>query len=164
MIGEEDAGFMGTWDESAEGVLVLPDGRLVRGRALRANTSTEDQRPEFGVYLGVRSHEEVWESRWIRWADFRVPHSTSEAVAVLGEAYERAAFSRVEIACGGGNGRTGTAIAILARYSGVPAEEAVKWVRANYRRRAIETPGQRRFARSTNLTRWTIGLHTVAGQ
>jgi len=144
---------MGIWDESAEGVVVLPDGRRLRGRALRAKAPAEDQRPEFGIYLGVRRHEEMWESRWIRWADFRLPHSTSEAVAALGEAYERAAFSRVEIACGGGSGRTGTAIAILARYSGVPAEEAVEWVRANYRRRAIETPGQRRFASSTNLVR-----------
>jgi hypothetical protein len=144
---------MGTWDESAGGVVVLPDGRRVRGRTLRARTPNGYQRPDFGVYLGARRHEEVWESRWIRWADFRLPHSTSEAVAVLGEAYERAAFSRVEIACGGGTGRTGAAIAIVARYSGVPAEEVVEWVRANYRRRAIETPGQRRFAISTNLVR-----------
>jgi protein-tyrosine phosphatase len=55
---------------------------------------------------------------------------------------------RVEVACGGGQGRTGTALACLAVLDGVPPEEAVAWVRAHYRRRAVETPGQARFVRS----------------
>lgn len=52
---------------------------------------------------------------------------------------------RVEIACGGGRGRTGTALAALAVLDGVPAEEAVEFVRRHYDRHAVETPWQRRY-------------------
>ena len=38
--------------------------------------------------------------------------------------------------------------ACLAALDGVPGDEAVAFVRANYHRRAVETPGQRRFVRS----------------
>jgi protein-tyrosine phosphatase len=51
----------------------------------------------------------------------------------------------VEVACSGGTGRTGTALACLAVLDGVPAADAVTFVRANYRPRAVETPSQRRF-------------------
>jgi protein-tyrosine phosphatase len=66
---------------------------------------------------------------------------------VLREAHERAASERVEVACGGGIGRTGTALAVLAVLSGVPAGEAVEWVRRHHHRRAVETPWQRRWVR-----------------
>ncbi|NUP61376.1 MAG: protein phosphatase, partial [Nonomuraea sp.] len=52
---------------------------------------------------------------------------------------------RVEVACGGGRGRTGTALACLAVLDGVPAAEAVRYVRSHYDRHAVETPWQRRF-------------------
>lgn len=54
---------------------------------------------------------------------------------------------RVEIACAGGRGRTGTALACLAIIDGVPAEDAVAFVRERYHRRAVETPWQRRYVR-----------------
>ncbi len=57
----------------------------------------------------------------------------------------RAAEQRVEVACGGGLGRTGTALACLAVLDGVPNTEAVAYVREHYARRAVETPWQRRF-------------------
>lgn len=102
--------------------------------------------PEFGVYLTARPHyEEGWESRWVCWPDFRVPRSPSDAVDALKLAFDRSRVMRVEIACGGGTGRTGTAMAILARWAGVSAIDAVAWTRANYRPRAVETPLQRRF-------------------
>jgi protein-tyrosine phosphatase len=53
----------------------------------------------------------------------------------------------VEVACGGGRGRTGTALACLAVLDGVPAHEAVGYVRAHYDARAVETPWQRRYVR-----------------
>jgi len=56
-----------------------------------------------------------------------------------------AAWDPVEIACAGGHGRTGTALACLAVLDGVPSREAVRYVRAHYAARAVETPGQRRF-------------------
>ncbi|MEK8225448.1 protein-tyrosine phosphatase family protein [Oerskovia sp. M15] len=136
------------------GVVVLPDGRSVRGRALHGGLPAGAEVPEFGLYLTARPHQEgSWESRWTCWPDFRLPRSSSEAIAALREAYERSSSSRVEIACDGGTGRTGTAIAILARYAGVPSDEAVMWVRANYRLRAVETPWQRRFVARTDLSR-----------
>ncbi|TYP87636.1 hypothetical protein BD833_106227 [Blastococcus xanthinilyticus] len=50
----------------------------------------------------------------------------------------------MEVACPGGTGRTGTALACLAVLDGVPGDEAVAFVRRHYRRRAVETRGQRR--------------------
>ena len=51
----------------------------------------------------------------------------------------------VEVACHGGRGRTGTALACIAVLDGVPPAQAVAFVRTHYDRRAIETPWQRRY-------------------
>jgi protein-tyrosine phosphatase len=53
----------------------------------------------------------------------------------------------VEVACGGGTGRTGTVLACMAVLAGHPADDAVAWTRRHYRRHAVETPGQRRWVR-----------------
>jgi protein-tyrosine phosphatase len=86
-----------------------------------------------------------WESRWLRWPDFWLPSEPALARQVLGEAWQRATTQRVEIACGGGVGRTGTALACLAVFDGVPADRAVGYVRQHYHRRAVETTWQRRY-------------------
>jgi protein-tyrosine phosphatase len=65
--------------------------------------------------------------------------------AALREAWARAETERVEVACAGGQGRTGTALACLAVLDGVPGRLAVAYVRDHYSPRAVETPGQRRF-------------------
>lgn len=136
------------WHDEATGVLRLPSGRLVRGRGLRAPLPSGPP-PGFGVYLlGGRPPEVPWEVRWLRWPDFRLPADRRQARAVLGEAWERAAAERVELACGGGRGRTGTALACLAVLDGVPGEEAVAYVRRHYDPRAVETPWQRRYIRT----------------
>ena len=88
-----------------------------------------------------------WDHRWVRWPDFRTPASTSDAIATLVEAYERSATERIEIACGGGFGRTGTALAAIAVLAGVPRDDAVAWVRGRYDPRAVDTPWQRRWVR-----------------
>jgi protein-tyrosine phosphatase len=75
-----------------------------------------------------------------------LPGDRSQAARVLAEAWHRARTDRVEIACGGGRGRTGTALACLAVIDGVPAGEAVSFVRRHYAARAVETPWQRRYA------------------
>jgi protein-tyrosine phosphatase len=59
----------------------------------------------------------------------------------------RATAERVEVACLGGTGRTGTALACIAILDGVPVDEAVGYVRAHYRPRAVETSAQERFVR-----------------
>lgn len=106
--------------------------------------------PDFAVYLLGRAPEMERSSyRWVQWHDFRLPDSTDDAVTALREAYERAGEQRVEIACGGGIGRTGTALALLATMSGVAPEDAVAWVRAHYHRRAVETRKQQRWIEAT---------------
>lgn len=123
----------------------LPSGRLVRGRGLRKRLPG-GARPEFGVYLlGRHPPATDWEASWIRWPDFRLPVDSRQARALLERAWSRAAAQRVEIACGGGRGRTGTALACLAVLDGVPAEDAVAYVRDHYHRGAVETPWQRRY-------------------
>ncbi|MCT9076872.1 hypothetical protein [Streptomyces fulvoviolaceus] len=136
------------WDEQGSGVLRLPSGRLVRGRGLRRPLEPGAPTPSYGVHLlGGRPPAVPWESRWVRWPDFRLPADRADARAALAEAWERAAAERVEIACGGGRGRTGTALACLAVLDGVPPEEAVAYVREHYDRRAVETPWQRRYVK-----------------
>ncbi|MBV7242427.1 protein-tyrosine phosphatase family protein [Streptomyces sp. MW-W600-10] len=137
-----------TWNASDPAVLALPSGRLVRGRGLRKPVPAGPE-PDFAVYLLGRTPPPVaWESRWLRWPDFRLPADRAAARDLLEEVWDRAAGSRVEVACGGGMGRTGTALACLAVLDGVPADEAVAFVRAGYHPRAVETPWQRRYVRN----------------
>jgi hypothetical protein len=126
----------------------LPDGRLVRGTGTRRPRG-QVPAPDFAIYLLARDpHVTDWPNRWVRWRDFRLPESTENALDALREAHARAASERVEITCGGGIGRTGTAIAVLATVSGIPADSAVDWVRANYHPRAVETRRQRAWITS----------------
>jgi hypothetical protein len=134
-----------TWDPAAAGVLRLPSGRLVRGRALLRPVPAGPS-PDLGWYLlGHEPPAVGWEARWLRWPDFGLPSDPAAAQDALREARTRAEAERVEIACTGGHGRTGTALACLAILDGVPAREAVRYVRAHYAARAVETPGQRRY-------------------
>jgi hypothetical protein len=135
------------WEPGGPGVLRLPSGRLIRGRGLR-DPMPSGHPPTFGVYLlGGEPPEFGWTSRWIRWPDFRLPADPAYAREVLLDAWRRAATDRVEVACGGGRGRTGTALACLAVLDGVPAADAVTFVREHYHPRAVETQWQRRFVR-----------------
>jgi protein-tyrosine phosphatase len=81
----------------------------------------------------------------VRWPDFWLPSERTQARQVLHEAWERALAERVEIACGSGRGRTGTALACLAVIDGVPADEVVAFVRQHYNPQAVETPWQERY-------------------
>ncbi|MBB5868261.1 hypothetical protein F4553_001640 [Allocatelliglobosispora scoriae] len=134
-----------TWDPAAPGVLRLPSGRLVRGRGL-SKPLPSGPVPEFALYLlGYEPPAVAWESRWLRWPDFRLPSDREATAEALREALARSASERVEVACAGGRGRTGTALACLAVLDGVPGPEAVAYVRAGYASSAVETPWQRRF-------------------
>lgn len=137
-----------TWNAADPAVLALPSGRLVRGRGLRKPLPAGPE-PDVAVHLLGRTPPPVaWESWWLRWPDFRLPADREAARDLLQEVWDRAAGERVEVACGGGMGRTGTALACLAVLDGVPAGEAVAFVRAGYHPRAVETPWQRRYVRN----------------
>ncbi len=140
------------WDPAVPGVLRLPSGRLVRGRGLgRPLPGGPD--PTFGLYLlGQPPPALPWEYRWLRWRDFGLPADREAVLPALAEVWQRAPAERVEIACRGGRGRTGTALACLAILDGVPASEAVAFVRAHYDRQAVETLSQRRY-----VARFAVG-------
>jgi hypothetical protein len=132
------------WEPTTPGVLVLPSGRTVRGCAL-ADIGGADS-PDFGLHLAATAPPPPsWAWRWIRWRDFRTPPDPVEAREALVDAWDRAGGSRVAVACRGGRGRTGTALACLAVVDGVPADKAVAFVRRCYHPAAVETPWQRRF-------------------
>ena len=127
------------------GVLRLPSGRLVRGRGLRRPVPAGPQ-PAFALYLLGREPEAVpWQARWPRWPDFGLPSDPAAAADALREARARTRAERVEIACAGGYGRTGAALACLAVLDGLPGRQAIAHVRDHYAARAVETPWQRRF-------------------
>lgn len=134
------------WQDD-HGVVVLPGGAQVRGRPLADPASPAD----FAVIL-AGGPIPPWPYRRIRWPDFWIPTDPRDALDALREAHQRAyAGERVEIACRGGIGRTGTAIAALAILDGVPADEVIRWVRAAYHRRAVETPWQRRWLHTLDV-------------
>ena len=138
-------------DTHLTGATEMPDGTWVRGRGLRHPTPTGPE-PDHGLYLGGsrlrRRHDATitWPHEWVPWPDFLLPRDSSEAIARIRELHEYArAGHRVEVACFGGKGRTGTVLACLAVLSGVPREDAVAWTRTHYDRHAAETPWQRRW-------------------
>jgi Protein-tyrosine phosphatase len=125
------------------GLVTLPGGARVRGRRLGDPASPAD----FALVLAA-GPVPPWPSRRVRWPDFRAPSDPADALDALREAHRRAhAGQRVEVACRGGVGRTGTALAALAVLDGLAADQAVGWVRAGWHRRAVETPWQRRWLR-----------------
>jgi hypothetical protein len=125
------------------GVVTLPGGATVRGRRIADPAGPAD----FALLLAP-GPEPDWPYRKIRWPDFWVPTDRADALAALREGLRRAEVGeRVEVACRGGIGRTGTALAALAILDGLPAPQGVTWVRTHYHPRAVETPWQRRWLR-----------------
>lgn len=157
-----DLGHAGSVAEPLTGAISLPDGTVVRGRG-RREPLPAGPLPDFGLYLGRppdrarrfprdRSGRTDWRpdwpAEWIDWPDFSVPRDDALAAEAIQGAFLRArSGQRVEVACVGGTGRTGTVLACMAILAGHPGEEAVTWVRQHYRARAVETPGQRRWVR-----------------
>lgn len=82
---------------------------------------------------------------WVRWRDFWGPAEPQQALAVLFRALRLTETERVEVRCGGGMGRTGTALATMSVLDGWEPARALGWVRTHYHPRAVEVPLQRRF-------------------
>lgn len=126
--------------------VTLPDGAVITAVSFdAADPYARDREPDFGLYLD-RRWQPPWSHAHVDWPDFGVPDDTAVVTAALEDLLGRArAGERVEIGCLGAHGRTGTALAALGVLSGVPADDAVRWVRAAYCDRAIETPEQEAF-------------------
>jgi hypothetical protein len=119
----------------------FPDGTLVRASPLSEREAGAGWRA-FGLYC-----DPAWAPDWpaeiIDWPDFGVPADAETAARQIQAAFTRArAGERVEVGCRGGLGRTGTVLACMAVLAGVPAGEAVAWVRAHDRPAAVETAAQ----------------------
>jgi Protein-tyrosine phosphatase len=126
------------WSGAEPGVVTLPGGALVRGRRPGA-----DAQADFALVLGAGPRPDCTH-RVVRWPDFWIPLERADVLSALHEARARAlAGERVEIACRGGVGRTGTALAALAVLDGLSPSAALRWVREAYHPRAVETPWQR---------------------
>ncbi|GAA4921322.1 protein-tyrosine phosphatase [Stackebrandtia albiflava] len=134
-----------TWTADTTGLLRFPSGRTIRGRGVMAPMS-DGPAPEFGYYmLDAPPTGITWPHVWVPWPDFGLPSDSDVAAEAFHDALRRAATARVEVACAGGHGRTGTALSCIAVLDGVPASEAVEYVRAGYRRTAVETDAQAAF-------------------
>lgn len=147
-------------------LVLFPDGTRVRALALGGHRTGA---PDFGLYVYGRAQRRAsrlgrlvngltgralhggswmspWEAEWIHWPDFGVPVDSEAATCSIVAAFRRAERGEaVEVACYGGNGRTGTILACMAVLSGVPRDQAVAWVRANYSRKAVERDAQGRW-------------------
>ncbi|GAA3192857.1 protein-tyrosine phosphatase family protein [Dactylosporangium siamense] len=135
------------WPADTPGLLRLPSGRVVRGRPL-SKPVPDGAVPTLGVYLlGKEPAATAWPARWVQWPDFGLPRDRDALRDALQAALVESDTGRVEFGCGGGRGRTGTALACLAVLDGVPAAEAVAYVRQHYSRHAVETPWQRGFVK-----------------
>ena len=130
-------------------IVELPNGLVVQATGIGRPGGDPD--PDFGLYLDHRWADAhiPWDHTILDWPDFGVPldvESTSRAHVAIRDAYARAVRGeRVEIACIGGIGRTGTVLGCMAALAGVPAEDARRWVREHYRSIAIETEQQNQF-------------------
>ena len=136
------------WDGSESGVVEFPSGARVRGHPLR-NFKEMEIFPDLAVVMsGSPPRLDIpSDVRWIQWLDFWLPVHKDEAWSVLREAHSKALFSRVDVSCSGGVGRTGTALACIAVLDGIPSSDAVQFVRDRFNRRAVETAWQRRYVR-----------------
>ena len=122
----------------------LPNGVRVRASAIGDREMNDPDR-DFGLYCD-RAWKPSWPAEIIDWPDFGLPDSPDVARLQITNAFDRAcAGAMVEVGCLGGLGRTGTVLACFAVLCGLPAGDAVAWVRSDYDPWAIETVDQERW-------------------
>ena len=129
--------------------VAFPGGAVVTAVTfLGAKAYERDVAPRFGLYLDER-WEPPWDHAKVDWPDFGLPADAAALRVALQDLLDRAkGDAPVEVGCLGGHGRTGTALACLAVLAGIPAADAVEWVRSNYCPRAVETDDQEAFVRA----------------
>ena len=120
--------------------VTLPGGTVVQATGL--SRPDNDPPPDYGFYV-----DDAWTAEWpheiVDWPDYGIPDDEPGVFSLIESLWERAQRGEmVEIGCAAGVGRTGTVLACLAVLAGVPGDDAVRWVRANFRGAAVETREQ----------------------
>lgn len=102
----------------------------------------------FGLCLDVRDPRADQAALAVDVPDFGVPDEAALRDALMHMLAEMQARPEgtFHIGCRAGLGRTGTAMACLARMAGI-AGDPIAWVREHYDPRAVETPAQEAFVR-----------------
>ena len=127
-------------------IVAFPDGSRVRASSI-FDRRVDDPERSFGLYLDAR-WQPTWPADLIEWRDFGLPEDPESAAEKIEAAFGRASRGElVEVGCLGGSGRTGTVLACMAVLAGVPAGEAVTWVRHAYKAEAVETAEQEEWVR-----------------
>ena len=122
-------------------IVTFPDGSRIRASSI-VERRPDDPERAYGLYLDAR-WAPTWPAALVDWPDFGVPADAESAAAEIACAFERARHGDlVEVGCLGGRGRTGTVLACMAVLAGVPAADAVAWVRHAYVPQAVETAAQ----------------------
>lgn len=128
------------------GVLTLP----VQGRPVRITGGPFHAMPPgaFGLCLDIHDPRAGEAALLLAVPDFGVPDPQALRAVLTRLLAEMTAHPdrTYHIGCKAGLGRTGTAMACLARMAGVEGD-AVAWVRARYDPRAVETAAQEAFVR-----------------
>lgn len=129
--------------------ITFPNGVTIQASSLVQNNCQRDNgEPDFGLYL-----DSGWRNEGIGimlpWQDWGLPTvNYALAAEAISMAYHWAKQGLlVEVGCIGAHGRTGTALACMAIIAGVPANEAVRWVRSNYCNDAVEGLSQEWFVK-----------------
>ncbi len=132
--------------------VVFPDGSRVRASSIFDRRADDPDRA-YGLYADPH-WEPTWPADVIAWPDFGLPDDPEVAARQIESAFDRARRGDlVEVGCLGGIGRTGTVLACMAVLAGVPASDAVAWIRAAYRSDAVETAEQEEWVQW--FARWT---------
>lgn len=126
------------------GAITLP----VAGRPVRITGGPFCSMPAGAHGLCLEVHDpRAAEAAWVvEVPDFGVPDPAAlhTALRQMLERMQAEPGAAYHIGCKAGLGRTGTAMACLARMAGVRGD-AVAWVRAQYDPRAVETAAQEAF-------------------
>jgi protein-tyrosine phosphatase len=126
--------------------VALPGNRVVQAYGLSGFIPTDGhEAPDWGLYLDTQWTAKglEWPHRVVDWPDFGLPADEQDAFDAFDEAHQRLQRGQlIDVACDGGTGRTGTALACIGVLAGVAVEDVVQWVRANYHPWAVEVPAQ----------------------